>query len=180
MLFDSISLTMIVQKISIKLVSQMNIHRSLLNEQGNFAENFIIPPKYGITVSQNRIKVCGLANEKAPRTPQCWPPTTSFPGSSLSSYPISYRVVHIMLTIFTIMLILYAQKVLLLCSKSPTIMLKMFRRKISKGTRTIMLQIYVGSARDLSAKKKKNNTKNARLILRKKVDFARHQHDRNR
>ena len=34
------------------------------------------------------------------------------------------RVVHIMLTIFTIMLILYAQKVLLLCSKSPTIMLK--------------------------------------------------------
>ena len=34
------------------------------------------------------------------------------------------KVVHIMLTIFTIMLILYAQKILLLCSKSPTIMLK--------------------------------------------------------
>ena len=31
-----------------------------------------------------------------------------------------------MLTIFTIMLILYAQKMLLLCSKSPTIMLKIF------------------------------------------------------
>ena len=29
-----------------------------------------------------------------------------------------------------------------------------FGRKISKGPRTIMLQIYVGSARDLSAKKK--------------------------
>ena len=32
------------------------------------------------------------------------------------------RVVHIMLTIFTIMLILYAHKMLLLCSRSPTIM----------------------------------------------------------
>ena len=52
-------------------------------------------------------------------------------------------------------------------------------RKISKGPRTIMLQIYVGSARDLSAKNNQN-TKTARLILRKKVDFARHQHDRNR
>ena len=38
------------------------------------------------------------------------------------------KVVHIMLTIFTIMLILYAQKILLLCSKSPTIMLKTFSR----------------------------------------------------
>ena len=38
----------------------------------------------------------------------------------------TYRVVHIMLTIFTIMLILYAQKLLLLCSKSPTIILKIF------------------------------------------------------
>ena len=38
-----------------------------------------------------------------------------------------------------------------------------------------MLQIYVGSARDLSAKNNQN-TKTARLILRKKVDFARHQH----
>ena len=36
------------------------------------------------------------------------------------------RVVHIMLTIFTIMLIIYAQKMLLLCSKSPTIMLQIF------------------------------------------------------
>ena len=41
-------------------------------------------------------------------------------------------------------------------------------RKISKGPRTIMLQIYVGSARDLSAKNNQN-TKTARLILRKKV-----------
>ena len=39
--------------------------------------------------------------------------------------PVS-RVFHIMLTIFTIMLILNAQKMLLLCSKSPTIMLKIF------------------------------------------------------
>ena len=38
------------------------------------------------------------------------------------------RVVHIMLTIFTIMLILYAHKMLLLCSKSPTIMLKIYAR----------------------------------------------------
>ena len=35
-------------------------------------------------------------------------------------------VVHIMLTIFTIMLILYAQKILLFCSKSSTIMLRIF------------------------------------------------------
>ena len=49
---------------------------------------------------------------------------------------------------------------------------------ILTGPRTIMLQIYVGSARDLSAKNNQN-TKTARLILRKKVDFARHQHDRN-
>ena len=41
-------------------------------------------------------------------------------------YGLVTRVVHIMLTIFTIMLILYAQKMLLLCSKSPTIMLKIF------------------------------------------------------
>ena len=33
-----------------------------------------------------------------------------------------------MLTIFTIMLILYAHKMLLLCSKSPTIMLRFFPR----------------------------------------------------
>ena len=52
-------------------------------------------------------------------------------------------------------------------------------RKISKGPRTIMLQIYVGSARNLSAKNSQNK-KTARLILRKKYDFARHQHDRNR
>ena len=38
-------------------------------------------------------------------------------------------------------------------------------RKISKGPRTIMLKIYVGSARDLSAKNNQN-TKTARLILR--------------
>ena len=38
------------------------------------------------------------------------------------------RVVHIMLTIFTIMLILYAHKMLLLCTKSSTIMLKIFPR----------------------------------------------------
>ena len=49
-------------------------------------------------------------------------------------------------------------------------MQKLFGRKISKGPRTIMLQIYVGSARDLSAKNNQN-TKTARLILRKKVDF---------
>ena len=36
------------------------------------------------------------------------------------------RVIHIMLTIFTIMLILYSQKILLLCSKSSTIMLRIF------------------------------------------------------
>ena len=42
-------------------------------------------------------------------------------------------------------------------------------RKISKGPRTIMLKIYVGSARDLSAKNNQN-TKTARLILRKKID----------
>ena len=41
------------------------------------------------------------------------------------------------------------------------------RRKIDKGPRTIMLQIYIGSARDLSAKNNQN-TKTARLILRKK------------
>ena len=161
MLFDSISLTMIVQKISMKLVSQMNIHRSLLYEQGNFAENFIIPPKYGITVSQNRIKVCGLANEKAPRTPPMLAANNLVPRVLRT---LGRRLVpnltqsRIGLTIFTIMLIFYAQKVLLLCSKSPTIMLKIFGRKISKGPRTIMLQIYVGSARDLSAKKKKKKT----------------------
>ena len=33
-----------------------------------------------------------------------------------------------MLTIFTIMLILYGHKMLLLCSKSPTIMLKIYAR----------------------------------------------------
>ena len=36
------------------------------------------------------------------------------------------RVVHIMFTISTITLILYAQKFLLLCSKSSTIMLTIF------------------------------------------------------
>jgi len=36
------------------------------------------------------------------------------------------RVVHIMLTIFSIMLILYAKKMVLLCAQSPTIMLKIF------------------------------------------------------
>ena len=40
------------------------------------------------------------------------------------------RVVHIMLKIFTIMLILYAHKMLPLCSKSPTIMLKFFPRSL--------------------------------------------------
>ena len=40
------------------------------------------------------------------------------------------KVVYVMLTIFTIMLILYAHKMLLLCSKSPTIMLKMFPRSL--------------------------------------------------
>ena len=35
---------------------------------------------------------------------------------------------HIMLTILTIMLILYAHKMLLLCSKSSTIMLQNFPR----------------------------------------------------
>ena len=45
--------------------------------------------------------------------------------SSPTSAPL-IRVVHIMLTIFTIMLILYAQKILLLCSKSSTIMLRIF------------------------------------------------------
>ena len=58
-------------------------------------------------------------------------------------------------------------------------MLHFCGRKIGKGPRTIMLQIYVGSARDLSAQNNQN-TKTARLILRKKIDFARHQHDRNR
>ena len=40
------------------------------------------------------------------------------------------RVVHVILTIFTIMLILYAHKMLLLCSKSPTIMLKIFPQSL--------------------------------------------------
>ena len=43
-------------------------------------------------------------------------------------YLLDARVVHNMLTIFTIMLNLYANKMLLLCSKSPTAMLKMFPR----------------------------------------------------
>ena len=46
-----------------------------------------------------------------------------YKGTDITSWTAN-KVVHIMLTMFTIMLILYAQKVPLLCSKSPTIMLK--------------------------------------------------------
>ena len=50
--------------------------------------------------------------------------TQSFRANLEPAITLVSKVVHIMLTIFTTMLILYAQKILLLCSKSPIIMLK--------------------------------------------------------
>ena len=44
----------------------------------------------------------------------------------------------------------------------------------------IMLLVYIGSIRDpLISQKMNQNFTEARLIQREKVDFARHQHDRN-
>lgn len=48
----------------------------------------------------------------------------------LLSHWNTFRVVYIMLKISTIMLILYAKKMLLLCSKSPTIMLKIKHNRL--------------------------------------------------
>ena len=73
-------------------------------------------PKYGQIRTENRLFRARYI------------PRENLPQCLHLSVEIGTRVVHIMLTIFTIMLILYAHKMLLLCSKSPTIMLKIFPR----------------------------------------------------